>query len=117
MSRIPPPQIPSGADDDRDDSVLLIPFVLADAARLQLEYLSEHPVIPEDARVAISDWLKRYNRELVGWLRDELGEEAVVAANALSRYAAEMMNRHAAQAMSDGEDELFSFLEREMGNE
>ena len=85
----------------------MLPFVLADAPRLQMEYLSRHPAISEEDRAAIRDWLDKYNAKLVAYLRNTHGDEAVKRADALSRMAAQMLNRHGQEEFQKREDEIF----------
>lgn len=106
MSDIPPPQMPG-----QPRSILMVPFVLADSPRLQLEFLSRHPSIPQVSREAIADWLSKYNSKLVSYLRHSGGDEAVRKADALSRMAAQMMNEKMNQQIQQREEDLFKHLQ------
>jgi hypothetical protein len=110
---IPPPLIPD-PPPDRDDTIF-IPFLLADAPRLQLEFLARNSTLSLHQRESIRDWLRGYNSRLVRWIHDNYGPEAVRAADALSRNSAQQMNRNRLVAQDRAERDLFASLEEQMG--
>lgn len=116
MSDIPPPLVPGSRPPGGGDTIY-IPFLLADAPRLQLDYLSRHRSLPEAHRKAIKDWLHGYNTRLLKWIHDNYGPEAVRAADAMSKQAAQRINDNVAAAHEQYERELFAHLEQEMGED
>lgn len=114
MSEIPPPLVPrpSGQGDG-----LMLPWRLADAPRLQLEFLSRSSSLDDDVRAAISKWLAGYNAYVMTWLEKTYGKQAVEAADVISRYTAQRMNENRSAAMKDAERELFNRLEEDFRNE
>lgn len=112
MSDIPPPLRPDNTAGQQPS--LLIPFLLAEAPRLQLELLSRHKSLPQAHRDAIKEWLRGYNERVVKWLHDNYGPEAVKAADALSRASARHMNEKQREAQAQAEKELFNHLAKEM---
>lgn len=114
MDDIPPPLIPAppGGPD-----AMYLPFLLADAPRLQLEFLSRNKSLSVQQRSQIAKWLKNYNFRLVEWLHDTYGPEGVKAADAMSRSVAGKMAKMQAAAMEQAEVDLFGRLQREMGED
>jgi hypothetical protein len=111
---IPPPLVP-GQPNSQDPDRLMIPFKLADAPRLQLEFLARSKSIGEPQRIAISSWLSDYNRHLVNWIHSAYGPTGVKAADELSRATANRMNENANAEQRRAERDLFSSLEEQMG--
>jgi hypothetical protein len=111
---IPPPLVPQ--PPSRDDTIF-IPFQLADAARLQLEFLAKSSVIAKHHREAIGEWLRGYNSRLAGWVHNNYGPEGLRAADAMSRATAERMNKLQRHAQDQAERELFNSLEEQMGED
>lgn len=107
----PPSQPPKGADS------ILIPYLLADAPRLQLDMLSRHMSLPKPHREAIREWLRNYNTRLLKWIHDNYGPEAVKAADALSRAAGQQITTNQKLAQDQAERDLFTKLEQEFKNE
>lgn len=116
---IPPPQIPDPNPDPEEGStdVLYIPYILADAPRLQLEFLTRHTGISEVHRKGIRRWLSDYNVRLLKWIHDYYGPEAVRAADALSRATAQTMNANIRIQQEQIERDLFAHLEEEMNRD
>lgn len=112
---IPPPLVPSRPPTDADS--MFIPFTLADAPRLQLDFLSRNSLIPEASRNAIKRWLDGYNARLVRWISEVYGDEGVQAADTLSRATAEQMNKLLTEAREKATRDLFAHLEEEMGRD
>lgn len=92
----------------------MIPFLLAEAPRLQLDLLSRHKSLPLAHREAIKEWLRGYSERVVKWLHDNYGPEAVRAADALSRASAQHMNTKQLEAQQKAERDLFTHLAKEM---
>lgn len=113
MSDIPPPLIPEPSPEAIGEH-LYIPYLLADAPRLQLDLLSRHKALPMSHREAIRQWLHHYNTRLLKWIHDTYGMEAVKAAEAMSRSAAQTISANQRKAQEKLERELFSNLEEEM---
>lgn len=114
MTEIPPPLIPDPAPGPPGgNDVLYIPFLLADAPRLQLEFLARHKGLTEAQRDSIKAWVRGYNTRLLKWIHDNYGPEAVRAADAMSRRAADKMNENAKLAQEQVERDLFNHLEQE----
>lgn len=112
--QIPPPLIPDPPPQPGAQNTLFLPFLLADAPRLQLDFLSRHQAIPQAHRDAIRSWLRGYNMRLMKWLHDAYGPEAVRAADALSRQAGRKINETHQAAQRQAERDLFTHLEKEM---
>jgi len=110
---IPPPLIPDPPPESIGDH-LYVPYLLADAPRLQLDFLSRHTALPQSHRQAIREWLHNYNTRLLKWLYDTYGEEAVRAAEALSREAGQKIMQHQRQAQEKLERSIFDKLAEEM---
>lgn len=120
MTDIPPPLIPDPPPAPKqrpDPDHLMIPFRLADAPRLQLEFLARSKSIGEPQRNAITAWLAGYNRHLVNWIHSVYGPDGVKAADALSRSTAIKMNENATEEQRRVERDLFASLEEQMGME
>lgn len=111
---IPPPLVP---DPPPAGDHLYVPYLLADAPRLQLDFLSRHTALPEAHRAAIKNWLYAYNTRLMKWLHDTYGPDAVRAADALSRQGANKISEKQRQAQDRVERDLFAQLEEEFGND
>jgi hypothetical protein len=110
VTDIPPPQVPKMPAG----SIIYLPFMLADAPRLQLDYLSRHPDVSPAHREAISKWLAGYIARVVAYLRTTYGQHGVDAATILSRLGADRMNEAVADELKKQEGELFTRLEEEM---
>lgn len=110
---IPPPLVPQPPRDD----TIFIPFQLADAARLQLEFLAKSSVMAKHHREAIAEWLRGYNSRLASWVQANYGPEGLRAADAMSRATAQRMNRLQRHAQDQAERELFNSLEEQMGED
>lgn len=114
---IPPPLIPDPPQPPQSSDTLYLPFLLADAPRLQLEFISRHKALPQAHREAIKDWLRGYNTRMLKWLHDNYGPEAVRAADALSRQSAQRINENQKAAQERAIRELFDHLEKEMNQD
>lgn len=108
---IPPPLVPGGSQPESDE--LMIPFKMADAVRLQLEFLSRSRALADTHRDALRSWLDGYNRHMAGWIFRTYGEQGVAAADALSKESARRMNANHQAAQQEAERELFNKLERD----
>lgn len=113
MSDIPPPLTP---EPPRDDTIY-VPFLLADAPRLQLDLLSRHTALPQAHRDSIREWLVGYNSHLSKWIHQNYGPAAVKAADALSRAAAQKIAGNQRKAQAEAERDLFNRLENDFKNE
>ena len=110
---IPPPLMPEPPKVPREPDRIMIPFKLADAVRLQLEFLSRSTALAENHREQVREWLNGYNLHLANWLHEEYGPEAVLAADAMSRETARRMSANLSAAQEKAERDLFSKLEEE----
>ena len=95
----------------------MLPFALADAARLQLDFLSHNKALPAVHRDSIAKWLRGYNNRLVKWLHENYGPEGVKAADAMSRSVGRAMFQLQSEAQAQTEREIFGRLEEEMNGE
>jgi hypothetical protein len=96
---------------------IYLPYWLADAPRQFIAWLAQYSELTERQRSLLASWLMGYNTELVAWLVMYYGYEGVEAADALSkdtfaRFVAAVDDEYKAH-----EDELFTRLEEEMGDE
>lgn len=112
---IPPPlqPTPRGYDDDE----IMIPWKVADAARLQLEFLARSEALGQAHREAVRAWLTNYNRYVAAWIGNTYGPDAIQAADAISRSTAERMNANLVEAQRKAEKDLFEKLEEELKDE
>lgn len=116
---IPPPLIPDQPSQPPPDDgeSILIPYLLADAPRLQMDMLSRHMSLPKPHREAIREWLRGYNTRLLKWVHDNYGPDAVRAADALSRAAGQQISANQKVAQEQAERDLFTKLEEDFKNE
>lgn len=118
MSDIPPPLQPGQPRPRRDDDdELLLPWKLADAPRLQLEFLSRSTALNKSHREAVRDWLSGYNAYVARYLTERYGPDAVQAADAISRGTASRMNENQQAAQEKAERALFEKLEKDFKDE
>lgn len=108
---IPPPLVPDHPTPRNDE--LMIPFKMADAVRLQLEFLARSRALADTHRQSIRSWLDGYNRHMAGWLFRTYGEEGLAAADALSKESAQRMSANQTAAQQEAERKLFNELERD----
>jgi len=115
---IPPPLIPDPpGESPQGAETILIPYLLADAPRLQLDFLSRHMALPQAHRDALREWLRGYNTRLLKWIHDNYGPEAVRSADALSRAVGEKINANQKLAQEKVERDLFTRLEEDFKDE
>lgn len=114
---IPPPLIPDPPPGGESSDVLFLPFAIADAPRLQLEFLARHPDIADAHREAIKKWLYSYNVKMIKWIHDAYGPEGVKAADAMSRAVVQKLHDNQKAAREQYERDLFRHLEQEMGKD
>lgn len=95
----------------------MLPWKLADAPRLQLEFLSRSTALDKNHREAVKSWLAGYNAYVIRWLTEAYGPEGVAAADAISRNTADRMNANQQAAQEKMTRELFENLERDFKDE
>lgn len=118
MSEIPPPLMPDQPSrDESDNDAIFLPFLLADAPRLQLDFISRHKALPQAHRDALREWLRGYNTRLLKWIHDNYGADAVRAADAMSRAAGQKINANQKLAQEKAERDLFDHLEKDFKDE
>lgn len=118
MSSIPPPLTPGQPQrPDPSDDELMIPWKIANAPRLQLEFLSKSSALSKRHRDALAEWLLGYNDYIARYLAANYGPEAVQAADAISRSTVNRMNANQAAAQEKAERALFENLERDFKDE
>lgn len=111
---IPPPLNPVPKSPPAD---LMLPWRLADAARLQLEFLASSEALNDKDRQSVRDWLDSYNSYIARWLYAKYGPDAVQAANEISRATAQKMNENQEMSMKKAEHDLFQKLEEDFKGE
>jgi len=112
---IPPPLSPKPKGGKPDD--LMLPWRLADAPRLQLEFLARSEALNEKDRESVRAWLNSYNVYIAQWLYAEYGADAVREANGISRATAQRMNENQSTAREQAERDLFRKLEEDFRSE
>lgn len=106
---IPPPLTPR----PKPPGELMLPWRLADAPRLQLEFLARSDALSERNQRAVREWLDSYNSYISHYLQGAYGAEGVRAANEISRSSAKRMNENRSTAREKAERDLFKKLEEE----
>ena len=112
---IPPPLIPGHRHSP--DEQLMIPFNIANLARLQLEYLSRTRALSDTHRKTLSTWLSQYNSYLSNYILENYGPSAVQYADEVSRQTVNRMNDKITETHEKAARDIFERLEGEFHDE
>lgn len=101
-----PPGIPTPSTGSEDDRIV-VPFRVAEYARVSLHAIADSPQVPAEVRSWITEWLHSYNTELAILMRRCYGDEILPV---LDRITTEVMP-------SDPQRESWELWEQEFKEE
>lgn len=110
-----PPQEPPKEGpvyDDPNDWVVM-PYRIAEAARISLHTIAMHPDVPDSLRLWIGTWLYNYNSALSTWFQGHYGPDVFPILNAISQQVRSRSERTAVEEHNQNVDEAFNKWEQQ----
>lgn len=97
-----------------DDDRIVMPYRLAEAARISMYTIASHPNLPDNLRWWIVQWLNSYNAALATWFSQNYGPDVFPALAEITNGVRQMSEENAAREAARAMDEAFQRWEQEL---
>lgn len=109
----PPHQGPIGEPMDW----VVMPYRVAEAARISLYTIASHPELPDSLRWWIAQWLAGYNAALAGWFEQHYGPDVFPMLAQITMSVRSATEQAVSEEHARAVEEAFSFWEQQLGEE
>ncbi|BCO56142.1 hypothetical protein MINTM005_13860 [Mycobacterium intracellulare] len=117
LRRLLPREQPIHLDPETLDSGdwIVMPYRLAEAARISMYTIASHPEVPDNLRWWIVQWLNSYNTALATWFFQNYGPSVFPALAEITNGVRQLSEQNAAEEAARAIEEAFHRWEEELG--